>query len=460
VSIPHDSFTRTAAALQDTWRAHRSLSEASPAQFRNYMLDLCGSDTRALVDLVLSVGADVRTRVTALDANGPWDRRRAPIVHHLVSTRFLQPDVARWLVDSWGAALGVAPAQIERPQIQYSMSEAESSTAFTRAVSAIQTAATPVRPAPLVTPANARRSVAAVSGLMSRSRNTAAPGNAPVPTGGIGGGHAPTHPAMARQVAPRRRQKAAAMTAVQAIQIKRIERISFVVIGACGVFVFVAGAIGIKTKKADAVAAASAPPAINAELVAAGAIAKNSSANDTTANDTTTTNATSASSNAANVSSPITSGMSVHADGSDLIAVTTPRRHTDGPHLIAGGLGGKYRVHQASVSVNGSPSCTSVADALSKSPPTTETITHLPGTFTFTLASRGVSATLSPDAYFDAGPQRGVTDGVTWEFWMHGQFRDGGFTAQTTTTTEAILRWGSMQRCATVIDLVGTQLPR
>src|SRR6476661_7513141 len=121
-----DAFRCIADALSRTI-AERGLQDAShddsawDASLRNLILDACGSDHRPLVDLVLGVGATVRPQLRALARDGTpmtparWERDRAPLVHAIVSTRYLQPEVSRWVVDAWGVALGIAPDVVLQP---------------------------------------------------------------------------------------------------------------------------------------------------------------------------------------------------------------------------------------------------------------------------------------------------------------------------------------------------------
>ncbi|QJR35605.1 hypothetical protein [Gemmatimonas groenlandica] len=114
-----DAFQRVGRALitcWPLWSAEPDVGDRAVrvGRQRNRLLDETGSDHRPLVDLLLDLGHTIRPTLqritlTPLSASA-WDTARAPMVHQIVSTRYLQPDVARWAVDVWGRALGVSPA--------------------------------------------------------------------------------------------------------------------------------------------------------------------------------------------------------------------------------------------------------------------------------------------------------------------------------------------------------------
>jgi len=112
---PHDAFVRVSAALRAVWPMVSDQAAGLSAAERNLLLDYCGSDHRPLVDLLLDIGVQVRPQLQSM-GSGPrpanvWATMRAPLVHRVVSTRYLQPEVARWAVDVWGNVLG----QLDEP---------------------------------------------------------------------------------------------------------------------------------------------------------------------------------------------------------------------------------------------------------------------------------------------------------------------------------------------------------
>jgi len=429
VSSEYDAFSRTAAALSATYREHAALLDATPAQFRNYMLDVCGSDHCALVELLLSVGPQLRPRLSAAGTTATWQVRRAPMVHQIVATRYLQPDVARWLVDAWGAALDVAPQQIVRPTMASVSDPLLGATDFPRAVAGARRQ-TPSAPhtksvVPVSPTLTAGPQLPSWAGGPSRPRVGA---RGPVGLPGKGT-HGPG--------GPRLRSTGPALNATMVAQARRVERAWLAVMACTLLGVFVAAAVGIANRKAAAVTEASVLPAVE-PLSAAATISRNATGSLH--------------------SLPKWAADSV-VKADTAAAVQLIASAADGPHLIAAGLGGRYRVIQRVRSVSGSRNCDQVASALAKGRTTVEVVSHTPGTFFFAIASRNVAGTLMPDAEFEAGPQSGTTDGVNWRFRMQGHFTPGGFVGESQTSTNAIIRWGRSQSCLTVTDLVGERLP-
>ncbi len=427
MSIDQDAFARTAAALTITFRAHGALLDSTPAQFCNYLLDACGSDHRPLVDLLLSSGTLLRPHLLAGDARTPWDVRRAPLVHRLVATRYLQSDVARWLVDTWGAALAVAPEQVVRPSLEHGATVAAGqAVGFTRAVGMVPATAAPPVPARIgtVTPLRPPSWTNGRAARRLRTKTLPSPGSGVSP-----------HPAAARALVPRWRTTTAPMSLATRAKMQRVERIAYGTMVSALVVGFFAAFMGLRSRRIDSVLVASVLPAIERGSIADSVVAA-------------------ATAPTRPLSTALTNGIT------DIGTLATTQPRVSGAQLISIGVGGRYRVSQRSVTVTGSPSCVTVAQALARAPSTTEVVTHVPGTFAFTLASRSVNGRLDADAYFDAGPQRGTTDGVTWTFQMRGQFTQTGFSAETNTNTAAIIRWGHTQSCTTVAQLVGERLPQ
>lgn len=108
---PHDAFARVSAALLAVWPLVANQTAGMTTAERGLLLDHCGSDHRPLVDLLLDIGQQIRPPLLAIGLTpqraADWANTRAPLVHKLVASRYLQPDVARWAVDVWGMALGL-----------------------------------------------------------------------------------------------------------------------------------------------------------------------------------------------------------------------------------------------------------------------------------------------------------------------------------------------------------------
>ncbi|MBL0892467.1 MAG: hypothetical protein IBJ19_17895, partial [Gemmatimonadaceae bacterium] len=103
---PHDAFARVSAALLAVWPQVANQTAGMTTAERGLLLDHCGSDHRPLVDLLLDIGPQILPQLLALGRTphraAYWVNTLSPLVHKLVSTRYLQPDVARWAVDVWG----------------------------------------------------------------------------------------------------------------------------------------------------------------------------------------------------------------------------------------------------------------------------------------------------------------------------------------------------------------------
>lgn len=81
--------------------------EASLALLRNRLLDQCGGDARPYVALVVRAAElGVPQRVLAWSGSGvAWRPWRSSLIVTLVSEAFLRPEMATWVVDTWGIAL-------------------------------------------------------------------------------------------------------------------------------------------------------------------------------------------------------------------------------------------------------------------------------------------------------------------------------------------------------------------
>jgi hypothetical protein len=105
--------------------------------------------------------------------------------------------------------------------------------------------------------------------------------------------------------------------------------------------------------------------------------------------------------------------------------------------------------------VSGSASCDAVAQALANGRESEENVVHAPGTPTFVLSTRQVAGTLDDDGTFVSQPRAGTTNNVNWRFQMRGRFGPDGFTGESVTHTDAILRWGKIQTCVVTASLSG-----
>jgi hypothetical protein len=143
----------------------------------------------------------------------------------------------------------------------------------------------------------------------------------------------------------------------------------------------------------------------------------------------------------------------------DTVAAVAPAADAPFVSPMLSGVAGRYRVTQRIRSVDGSTSCESVARALGVGRETEERITHVPGRADFRLDSRGVAGTLDREGRFVAGPLSGTTNNIPWQFRMRGRFLPNGFSGESETYTQAIIRWGRTQSCVVTADLNAIRLP-
>lgn len=415
MSVTTDAFARAATALADAWQRDAALFDTSPARVVNDLLDACGSDHRPLVHLLLSLDAPFRARFTIGSTSDAWEVRRAPLVHYLVATRFLQADVARWVVDAWGAALGVGPATVPHPALSHDHEPVGVSHRATSLGAASTHGHGTVFPASPSATARGQRAAMPTPRPSGRAVATTRPsGNIVIAT--------------ARPV-PRWRSAGIGVSPVQAAQAQRAERIWFGVMAATGLMVFVAGAIGIGNRKSEAATAAAILPAV---APAVRAIDGRSTLPLPPVD-------------------PLTA---------PVVAVIPDGRPEDAEAAVATGLRGIYRVQQRVRVVDGSASCSSIAAVLAPGRTSLERIEHQPGSRDFALATRSVNGTVDANGAFEIDPAGGTTNGIRWQFSMRGRFTATGFVAETQTKTSAIIRWGRTQQCITVADLVAERITR
>ena len=441
MSASTDAFARAATALADAWRRDASLFQTSPTRVVNELLDACGSDHRPLINLLLSVDATFRARFTTGSTNDAWEMRRAPLVHHFVATRYLQPDVARWVVDAWGAALGVGPAAVSRPALSFDLEPAGVSRPTT-SWGAAPTHGNGTRlPAPPLATARSTKAMTPAPRTSSGRALATVRSSGNVAT------------ATARPV-PRWRSTGIGVSPAQAAQAHRTERIWFGVMAATGLMVFAAGALGIANRKSEAATAAAILPAVAPAVRAI----DGQSMLPLPPADPLTAPVVSASPDEP-ARPPERTSMLTPA-GTETITANADGRREDSVSAVAAGLGSVYRVQQRVRVVDGSASCSSIAAVLAPGRTSIERIEHQPGSRDFALATRSVKGTVDANGAFEIGPAVGTTDGIRWQFFMRGRFTTTGFVAETQTKTSAIIRWGRTQQCITLADLVAERITR
>lgn len=448
---PDDAFSRVSAALLTVWPQVRDPDAGlSPAE-RSLVLDECGSDYRPLVELLLDIGRQVRpvlaTRGTAPQSAAEWANTRAPMVHRLVATRYLQPDVARWAVDVWGRVLGVAPPPA--PPVVLTASGHEASLAGGAA------------PAPA--PAGAGRTTRATPGSPPRAV-VVSPANVPAALR--------TLPSWAGgAVSPRVGTPASALAASGRVVVRApaalgpryqpAERRAAIVLGLLLVTITVTMSQALRRRVTEA-----PPPADTSATTRSGEPLVSMPADRVAPQTTVPADSAVAAEAGAFETPPSTvSDTTRHAPpgaaaGTDTLTEATRRVETfvHAGSVIEAGIGGRYLVTPRVRDVSGTYDCDAVAQALAAGRETLEVVTHEPGSRSFALTTRDVKGTLSADGWFTADPRSGTTNNVNWQFRMRGRFGPDGFSAVSETYTEAILRWGRTQHCVVTAELTGRRL--
>lgn len=428
-----DAFSRVSAALLAVWPSVANATAGLSRAETGRVLDECGSDYRPLVSLLLDIGHSVRPALLGRPNHTvhSWPNVRAPLVHQLVSTRYLQPDVARWAVDVWGRALGVAPLP-EAPVVDFGHAPSMVSPPNGPARGAVRAAGTapsvaPARP-PVVTP---QQVPAALRGVPSWAggpvsfgvgQRPKAAGLAALAGSGRVVVRAPVAPGPMFQPAERR---------------AAIILISLLVIISVGL----TQSFKARPTVTTPVDAPRTAAPVSAPLAAALPRVPDESVNP----------------------APTASAIGDARDTATMVvappAVDSVTRMLAARGAVReAGVGGRYLVTQRVRDVSGSESCDAVAGALAGGRETEERVVHIPGSATFTLVTRGVTGTLASDGLFVSEPRAGTTNNVNWQFRMRGRFGPDGFTGESTTHTDAILRWGRLQTCVVTADLSGQRL--
>jgi hypothetical protein len=448
---PDDAFSRVSAALLTVWPQVRDQDAGLSAAERSLVLDECGSDYRPLVELLLDIGRQVRpvlaTRGTAPQSAAEWANTRAPMVHRLVATRYLQPDVARWAVDVWGRVVGVAPPPA--PPVVLTASGHAASSDSADAVAPTSTGASrttgaaripPPRPV-VVSPANVPASLRALPSW-------------------AGGAVSPRVGTPASALAASRRVVVRA-PAAPGPRYQPAERRAAIVLGMLFVTITVAMAQALRNRATGAppVTEASSTTRSGEPLVALPAdslVPPFAAPADS---------ATAPMLPAGESAAPMRSGttrptMDGGTAGDDTLSDETLRAlaFVHAGSVIEAGIGGRYLVTPRVRDVSGTFDCDAVAQALAAGRETLEVVTHEPGSRRFTLTTRDVKGTLGADGWFTADPRSGTTNNVNWQFRMRGRFGPDGFSAVSETYTEAILRWGRTQHCVVTAELTGRRL--
>lgn len=409
--MTHDAFARLAIALRAA-ALEGQLSEQTNAadtrRVRNVLLDACGSDHRPLVELLMAVADDVRPMLVAeRTAQAVWESRRAPIVHRLVATRYLQQDMARWAIDVWAYADGVREVIPEAPALPVVMSSHADANTLANTAARASTVPSAVQPGWARAKASARGTPAAAftTPATAPSRRS----GAPVKTWGWRSARAP-------------------MSAAELARIQRMERVSYTVLIAAVLIGFFAEGYALMSRPVErgtTAAVASSVPAT--EPVSA-------------------------------APAPVSAAPALAAATPDTAAVAQ-----NSPPMVfgrgwLGPVAGTYQVAHTTRSVEGGDGCDLVLNALARQQTTIEHIEHDEASATLRWRDRDIRGRVDADGRFVTGPDSGYTNGVRWTFTMAGRFSRTGFSAEAIKTTSAVLGWHKSRSCAVIADLTGTRL--
>ena len=149
---------RLAAELKRLVRDAREWPMRDRRRFRNLLLDAVSSDAMPMAELLLRAHDDGLLRAFP-DRSAPraaWDAATARVVGDLQAQRFVEPGIARFVAESWAAALGpdiapsarvatprpvVAPRQAPRPGVGASAASSGGQRAASTAAAAVSSAA-------------------------------------------------------------------------------------------------------------------------------------------------------------------------------------------------------------------------------------------------------------------------------------------------------------------------------
>ena len=430
-----DAFARVCAAFVAVWPGVADPAAPTRAEVGR-VLDECGSDYRPLVELVIDLGRVVRPPLASLPPQtaGSWVHARAPLVHRLVSTRYLQPDVARWAVDVWGQLLGIVPASVVAPPSLESAAApgaaAAAGVAAARPASATVSSAHAAAPQPRVlapqqVPASLKQTPSWAGGPVSFRV-----GQTP---------KASTLAAMAQSG-----RVVVRGAPVSGPRFQPAERRAALILAL--LLVLITGGLLNEFRKRPAV-----PAPADAMPVAEGALAPAAAAPAPEAAATATVAAAAAAPPVDTTVRPLASP----DDSRERPDIPGVKAFPPGRPVRETGVAGSYLVTQRVRDVSGSTSCDAVAQALANGRESEERVVHTPGAPTFVLSTRRVAGTLDRDGTFVSEPRAGTTNNVNWRFQMRGRFGPDGFTGESVTHTDAILRWGKIQTCVVTAELTG-----
>jgi hypothetical protein len=466
-----------AAALASHLASGEPWPPVHALRLRNLLLDACGSDHRALVELLLRVGRHgIADALRALGTVRPdaWPAHRTRLVARACGELFIGAEIAAWAVDAWAVALSVVPAttvhaiqrsyedEARRAARERERAEAQAAAVLrSSAALAARTGAPVVGAGALAAmPPGTGRLMGTPGGLLATPKwgGTAATllhtpswaGGAAAPRVGAwrrGRGGPPRWRVSATPLQPPDMRKFFALFAVVAVCMFGVVTLMRRLTPALSV------PMPIIALPESAQATVNPPPMV--ETLPTAADSANTADTADTANiaadvppalPRTNTSPGSQASRPAPVASFVSPAIAA-----------TPRSPSADIDLVTSGIGGLYEVQHRVLSVHGNGLCDPVAESLARRQHlTVEEITHTPGESTFALATRtGVVGRLQPDGVFATSVHRSIYDNVRIVFRMTGRFTRDGFVARTTTETDAVIKYRVRQQCLVLADLVG-----
>lgn len=416
-----DPRTHVARALVRLLAAPGPLPPRGTAEFRNRLLDETGGDFRPLVQFLLQLAdAGLVDDLEAAAARGErWDETHRRLAMAWTAEHYSQPEMARWAVAAWGAALGRCPVPDDPPP-------------------------------PLTAPAHAAHTTGASPPRGTAAGRTTAQGTpptrSPLPRS------QPGHAAVGRIAAPGARRpylNAAERRALAAIGVTGL--VAAALIATMSPFV---GADDMPAAPAAAVTdrAATVAPAVDSSgatpqrAVPPGAVSPGDAPRDATASSLPATGAPPA---------PASEAPGAPEDRPDELAISRFSAAAG-----AARLGGVYRLTVHRQGIYGDDRCTAIGAAIDWNQRSIDTIAVDVDAATFRFISRpSLDGRMAEGGVFASRIIVTERDGTRSSFRLQGQLTPWGFQATGDTRTVTMLRWRRTVHCQFVAALSGERLP-
>ncbi len=392
-----DPRTHVAHALVRLHADPAPLPEIGTLAYRSRLLDETGGDFRPLVMFLLQLAeAGIPAQIEEGAARGErWEETHRRLGLTWAAEHYTQPEMARWGVAAWGAALKQCPVPAE-PKAE------------------------PERPA-----------------VSSHVPSPATRGNA-------GRGGAPSTPQARYQgqatFSPAATTRGAATVAHGAGRrgyFNRAEKQALVSIGLMGLVA--AGLIAIMS------------PPDNAVVPSTPVTAPSPASGGTTSGARPPSRAADATSPAATNESAATA---LAATPLDPIAISRMTR-VEGAALLRG----PYRITTRRQGVYGDDRCNSLAATIAWNQSAVDTILVDAAAATFRFATRpSLAGTVQSAGVFSSQPIASEKDGTRTTYRLQGQLTPWGFEATSDTRSESTIRWRNTMRCEFVASLSGERL--